>query len=203
MGTWESTRTPETSELDYMGQNTLHWGVIYIIGKLWKCRCRKWAHMGHLNICSTSYVQKKGQKSNWQFDSWSLKVRNRPDPGLCRGSATHRSKALNERYKFALDLVPIGGLSKKLWPCEVPRVQTGTISRRHLGSPGTKAIRMWVWWSNAENTIWGKVMASPESRMWWVKWVRVACGLSQHQKQSRRCTNQLVGWSLMQDRVTK
>ncbi len=23
-------------------------------GKLWKCKCRKWARMGHLDICSTS-----------------------------------------------------------------------------------------------------------------------------------------------------
>jgi hypothetical protein len=34
MGTWESSKTPETSELDCKGQNTLHWGVIYIIEKL-------------------------------------------------------------------------------------------------------------------------------------------------------------------------
>ncbi len=39
MGTWESTRTPKTSEFDYMGQNTLHWGVLYIIRKLSKRRC--------------------------------------------------------------------------------------------------------------------------------------------------------------------
>jgi hypothetical protein len=34
MGAWESSRTPKTSELDCRGQNTLHWGVLYIIGKL-------------------------------------------------------------------------------------------------------------------------------------------------------------------------
>jgi hypothetical protein len=85
MGTWESFGTPKTSELDYRGQNTLHWGALYIIGKLWQCRCRKWACMGHLDICSTSYVQKKGQKSNWHFDSQPLKVGNQPDPGVCRG----------------------------------------------------------------------------------------------------------------------
>jgi hypothetical protein len=61
-----------------------------------------------------------------------------------------------------------------------------------LGVPGIKAIWMRVWWSNAENTIWGKVVASPESRPWWVKWVRDAHGLFQHQKCFRRWTNQLV-----------
>jgi len=74
-----------------------------------------------------------------------------------------------------------------------------------LGVPGIKAIWMWVQRSNAENTIWGKVMASLESGPWWVKWVkwvRVAHGLSQHQECFQRWTNQLV-IGLMQDRVTK
>jgi hypothetical protein len=138
MGTWESSGTLETLELDWKGQKTSHWGVIYIIGKLWKCRCRKWARMGHLDICSTSYVQKKGRKSNCQFDSRPLKVWNRPDPGVCRGNATHCWKALKENYKFSSDLVPIGGLKKELWPRKVPGVQTGIVSGLHLGTPGTK-----------------------------------------------------------------
>jgi len=172
MGIWESSKTPKTSELDCRGQNTSLWGVLHIIGKLLKCRCWKWPRMGHLDVCSISYGQNKGQESNWQFDSRPLKVRNRPDPGVCKWSATHRWKALKENYKFALDLIQIGGLSKKLWRHKVPGVQMGTISGLHLGSPGTKkAIRVWVRWCNVENTIWGKVVASPESRPWWVLWV--------------------------------
>jgi hypothetical protein len=62
------------------GQNTSHWSVPYIIGKLSMCRCQKWARMSHLDIYNTSYGKKKGQESNWQFDSQPLKVRNRPDP---------------------------------------------------------------------------------------------------------------------------
>jgi hypothetical protein len=112
MGTWESTRIPETSEFNYKGQNTLPWGSFYIIGKLSKRKCWKWACMSHLKICSTSYGKKKGRKSNWQFDSWPLKVGNRPNPKACRWSVTHRWKALNESYKFALDLTPIASLSK-------------------------------------------------------------------------------------------
>ncbi len=38
MGTWESTGTPKTSEFHLRGQNTSHWGVIYITGKLPKCK---------------------------------------------------------------------------------------------------------------------------------------------------------------------
>jgi hypothetical protein len=70
--------------------------------------------MSHLNIRSTSYGKKKGRESNWQFDSRPLKIENRPNPGVCRWSVTHRWKALKESYKFALDLIPIGGLSKEL-----------------------------------------------------------------------------------------
>jgi len=70
--------------------------------------------MSHLDICSTSYGKKKGRESNWQFDSRPLKVRNRPDPDVCKWSVTHHWKALNESYKFALDLIPIKGLSKEL-----------------------------------------------------------------------------------------
>jgi hypothetical protein len=59
MGTWECAETPETSKFDYKGQNTLHWSIIYIIGKLSKRRCRKWARMNHLDIWNTSYGKKK------------------------------------------------------------------------------------------------------------------------------------------------
>jgi hypothetical protein len=42
MGTWESSGTLETLELDCRGQNTSPWGVLHIIGNLLKCRYRKW-----------------------------------------------------------------------------------------------------------------------------------------------------------------
>jgi hypothetical protein len=54
--------TPKTSKNDYKGQNASPYGVIYIIGKLLKCRCPKWARMTHLDICNTSYGQKRGWK---------------------------------------------------------------------------------------------------------------------------------------------
>jgi hypothetical protein len=107
MGTWKSTGTPEISEFDFRGQTTLHCDVLYIIGKKSKTRCRKWARMSHLDICTTSYVKKKGRESNWQFDSRPLKVGNRPEPGVCKWSATHRWKALDEGQNFALDLIAI------------------------------------------------------------------------------------------------
>jgi len=138
MGTWESSGTLETSEFDCKGQNTSHWSVIYFIEKLSKCKCRKWAHIGHLDIYSTRYDKKKGRKSNWQFDSQSLKVGNRPNPDACRWNMIHLWKALKENYKFALNLIPIKSLNKELWPRKVLGIQIRTILGLFLGSPETK-----------------------------------------------------------------
>jgi hypothetical protein len=88
-----------------------------------KWRCPKWPHIGHLDTYSLSYGQKKGQESNWQFDSRPLKVKNRPVPDMRWGSATQRWKALEEGYKFGLDLVPIGGWGEKLWCPKVLGIQ--------------------------------------------------------------------------------
>jgi hypothetical protein len=110
----ESSRTPKNSELDCRGKNTSHWGVLYINGKVLKCKCPKWPRMNHLDICSPSYGQKKGQESNWQFNSQPLKVRNRPLSDVVRRSAIRHWKALKESYNFGLDLTPIGGWSQEL-----------------------------------------------------------------------------------------
>ncbi len=119
MGTWESSWIPENSEFHCRGQNTLSWSVFYTVEKVLKWKCRKWPRMSHSNIYSKSYGRKKGQESNWQFDSRPLKIRNRPDPSVCRSSVTHRWKALHESYKFALDFIPIRGLNKELWTPKV------------------------------------------------------------------------------------
>jgi len=72
-----------------------------------------------------------------------------------------------------------------------------------LGVPGIKAIWMQVRQNNAKNTIWGKVVASPESGSWLVKWVRVARGLSQHTKSVSEGDLTNLWLVLMQDRITK
>jgi hypothetical protein len=123
----ESSGTPECSELDSKAQNTLPWGVLGFIGKVSKCRCPKWPRIGHLDICSPSYGQKKGRESNWQFDSRPLKVGNRPVSDVHSGSATRRWKALFEGYKIGSDLVAFQGWGEELWLSKVPGVQPGHI----------------------------------------------------------------------------
>jgi len=101
-------------------------------------RCLKWAHITHLDTWNTSYGQKKGRKSNCQFDSWPLKVRNRPNFLAYRWHATYCWKALDKGYNFSLDLSSIRGLHTKLWASKVARVPISRISKLPLGSPGTK-----------------------------------------------------------------
>jgi hypothetical protein len=93
----ESSGTPECSELDSKAQNTLHWGVLGVIGKVFKRRYRKWPRIGHLDICSPSYGQKKRRESNWQFDSRPLKVGNQPLPDLRIKIAIRRWKKISTR----------------------------------------------------------------------------------------------------------
>jgi hypothetical protein len=116
----ESSGTPECLEFDSKAQNTSHWGVFGVIGKVLKRRYRKWPHIGHLDICNPSYGQKKGRESNCQFDSRPLKVENRPLPDLRIESAIRRWKDLDEGYKFGFDLVAIRLRSWELWASKVP-----------------------------------------------------------------------------------
>jgi hypothetical protein len=136
VGDLESSGTPKLLELDNRGQNTSHWGVIYINGKVLKCRCPKWPRMSHLDICNPSYGQKKGRESNWQFDSQPLKVGKQPLLNVCRWSAMGHWKAFEEGYNFGLDFTPIGDWSQELWVSKVLGVQPGTISGLLLGSLG-------------------------------------------------------------------
>jgi hypothetical protein len=135
VGTWSPSGLPKTQSL-IAEVKTPSIEVFFIsLEKVLKCRCPKWPRMNDLDIFSLSYEQKKGQ-----FDSWPLKVGNRPDPDVYKRSATWRWKALEESYKIALDLVPIRGLSKKLWMPKVPRVQPKIISGLLFGSLEKKVL---------------------------------------------------------------
>ncbi len=134
----ESQWTLKASKSYFRGQTSMSCGVLYIIEKLLKRRCLKWAHIAHSDIWNTSYGQKKGRESNCQFDSRPQKVGNRPDLLSCRGRATYYWKALDESYNFALDGISIRGLLAKLWGSKVAGVPTSGISGLPLRSPGRK-----------------------------------------------------------------
>jgi len=92
--------------------------------------------MTHLDTSNTSYGQKKGQESNWQFGY--LKVGNHFDFLVCRWRATYRWKAFNEGYNFASDFISIEGLHAKLWAPKVAGDPIVRILGLLIGSPGTK-----------------------------------------------------------------
>ncbi len=185
--------TPESSKNDYRGQNPLDCKVPYIIENLLELRCLKWARMTHSDIWNTSYGQTKGRESNWQFDSRSLKVRNRPNFLVCRWRATYRWKALHEGYNFSLNLILIGGLHKKLWPYKVARVPILGISGLPLGNPKTKCHldvglveRHIVYYKR------GRWWLPPKSGPWWVLWIWVYPWFILAPKVFHQCTNQFV-----------
>ncbi len=134
----ESQWTLESSEGNCKGQNSWVQKFLCIIRKLLKLKFWKWARMTHLNIWNTSYGQKKGEESNWQFDSRPLKVKNQPNFFYYRWCPTYHWKALNKGYNFASNCIAIGGLHTKLWGPKFVGVLTLGISRLSLGSPGTK-----------------------------------------------------------------
>jgi hypothetical protein len=139
----ESSGTPECLEFDRKAQNTSHWGFLGVIGKFLKRRYRKWPRIGHLDICSPSYGQKKGRESNWQFDSRPLKVGNRPLPDLRIESAICRWKDLDKGYKFGLDLVAIRLRSRELWAPKVPGLQPGSPGKKcHSGVGAAECHRV-------------------------------------------------------------
>jgi len=142
----KSSGTPECSELDRKAQNTSHWGVLSVIGKVLKRRYRKWPRIGHLDIFSPSFGQKKGRESNWQFDSRPQKVDNRPLSDLRIESAIRCWKDLDEVYNFDSDLVAIRPGNQELWPSKSPGTPPGTVSRQfrdsNLGVSGKRAIWM-------------------------------------------------------------
>jgi len=123
----------------FRGQNSMNYGVLYIIENLSELRCLKWACIAHLDIWNISYGQKKGRESNWQFDFRPQKVGNRPDSLSWRWRATYRWKALNEGYNFASDLISIKSLHAKLWRPKVAGVPTLAISRLPLRNLKTKS----------------------------------------------------------------
>jgi hypothetical protein len=126
----ESSGTPECLELNSKAQNISHWGVLGVIGKVLKRRYRKWLRIGHSDICSPSYGQKKGRESNWQFDSRPLKVGNRPLPDVALKSATRCWKARERATFFIQD-----SSRSEFRARSYGRSKSRESSRDHFGTP--------------------------------------------------------------------
>jgi hypothetical protein len=167
VGSWSPERTPESLERDCRGQNSSPWRVLYIIGKVLKCRCPKWPRMNHLDVCSPSYGQKKGRESNCQFERKRLPTtKSRESTRFTWLQATFHISLESSRRGLQLCFRPhCDRRSAK----EVMRPQSlGSPCWRDFGTPTResrerKAIWMQALWRVTEYTIRGKVVASPSS----------------------------------------
>jgi len=145
--------------------------------------------MTYLGSWNISYSQKKKVgESNWQFDSWALKVENHLNFLVCRWHATYIWKDLDEGYNFDLDLTSIEGLHIKLWAFKVTGVSSLGISGLPLGND----IWVLVPWPGTKYTIRGKVVASPKSGLWWVLWIHVYLWFIHSPKCSNYTLNDLL-----------
>jgi hypothetical protein len=191
---WSPKWTLESSNRNFKGQNPSIWRVFYIIEKLLKLRCLKWACITHLDIWNTSYDQKKGHGSNWQFDSRPLKVKKRFDFLACRQRATYCWKAFNKGYNFSSDLIVSEVYTRNYAPPKLQESQLWEFWDSHSEVLGQNAIWMWPPWKVAENIIRGEVVASPKFGPWWILWVRGCLWLVLEPKVPKLCTNQPVVW---------
>jgi hypothetical protein len=168
-----------------MGLNSLDWKVPYVIWKLLERKCLKWACMTHLSLHDPfEYLKHK----LWSKEGLRVKLSISFPTTKSRESPCHiHWKSLNKGYNFALDFTSIEGLHTQLWASKVEEVPISKI----LGQND-----IWVLAScpSTNNTIRGKVVASPKSGPWWVLWVHVCMWFVYAPKMSQLCTNQPIVW---------
>jgi hypothetical protein len=175
---WSPKRTLESSQHHCKGQNSSPWKVIYIIGKLLKRRCLKWARIAHFDIWNTSYGQNKGRESNWQFHSRPLKVGNRPDFLACRWRATYLGKLLTRATTLLQTASQSEVCTRSYAPPKLRESQLWEFRDSHLEVSRQKAIWMWPLVERRKIYYKGKGGYFPKFGPWWVLCVQVARGSS-------------------------
>jgi hypothetical protein len=122
-------------------------------------------------VIRTSAAQVMGKRS--QFDSRPLKVGNRPFYDVALKSETRRWKALDKNYNFDQNSSR-SELRARSYGCS--KFQES--SWDSFGTPFRESQQNVPFGCSlgdqpVENTIWGKVVASPESGPWWILCVQV------------------------------
>ncbi len=184
-GSWSFKWTLKFSESDCRGQNPSVWRVLYIIGKLLKRKCLKWARMTHVDI-------------------WNIRPKERSRVKLVVWLSTTKSQESTQFpcVKMAWD-ISLKSSQRGLQLCFRPHCNQrfahkimGLQNRKspNFGSPWTKChLDVGV----AEKPIVyykGEGVASPKSGPWWVLWVWVCSWLVLAPKMFKLCINQLVVW---------
>jgi hypothetical protein len=163
----ESWWIPEFLEINYKGQNPSPWGVLYIIGKLLKCRCLKWVRMTHLESETQVMIKRKVRS---QIGS-----------------------LIPDHEKLGIDLISWSKVCTRSYsPTKLQEFQPWRFWDSHLGVPGQKVIWMRAPRRGEKYTICEKVVASFESRPWWILWVWGRSWLILAPRVLQLCTNHLV-----------
>jgi hypothetical protein len=157
----ESQMVSQISRTQLRGQNSSPWKVLYIIGKLLKCKCLKWVHITHLDIWSTSYGQKKGRELNLPI--WLLPTKSRELTQFPCVQKTCNILLENSWQGLQLCLRPYCNQRFALEVmCLLSPGSPYEFQDSHLGVPRQKGIWMWAPWRAAQYTIRGKVVVSPQ-----------------------------------------
>jgi hypothetical protein len=114
---------------------------------------------------------------------------------MCAGGMRHAIRKLSTRFTTLLETPS----QSKVWtwsynPTKVQEFQPWQFRNSPLGVSGQKAIWMWTSQRGAKYTIWGKVVDSLKSRLWWVLWIWGRPWLVLTPKVFQHYTNQLIGW---------
>jgi len=117
---------------------------------------------------------------------------------VCAGGVQHTfGKLFRRATSFLQTLSQLEVRARSYERPESRESKSGQFWDSTLGVLRKSAIQMQVQWWDAENTIWGKVVASSESGPWWVKWVQGCPWFVPTPRVFRMSTNQLVGWFWM------
>jgi hypothetical protein len=179
VGSWSPKRTPESSERDCRGQNSSPWGVLYIIGKLLKCRCLKLGSHGSFGHLKHKLWAK--ERPRVKLPVWLPTTKSRESTRFTWLQMTCHipleSSWQELQLCFRLHFDPRS--DRKVMGLQSP----GSPRWRDFGTPTResrerKAIWMQAPWRVTKNTIRGKVVASPKSGPWWILCVNVARGSS-------------------------
>jgi hypothetical protein len=88
---WEmlSQWISKPSKGDWKSQNSMAWGIPYIISKLLECRCLEWACITHLNIWNTSHGPKKGPGVKlWRAPKFFIRPKPKKGPTMLKGESS-------------------------------------------------------------------------------------------------------------------
>jgi hypothetical protein len=143
VGDLESFGTPECLEFNSKAQNYSHWGVLGVIKKVLKCKYRKWPRIGHLEICSPSYGQKKGRESNWLPTTKRRESTSSRHPiWECNTSLKRSRRGLQLWFIPRRDPTLQSGVMSSQSPETLAGTVSGQFRDSNLGVPGKRAIWM-------------------------------------------------------------